>query len=103
MSLTRHVYSYHIDIASLKWWKTLDKSDQDMLQKAVYEAAVYQRADNRSKNAARLKLLKSKGMQIIENPDVDAFRVKVTDLKNMDLYKDSKVQDMLLKIMEAVR
>ncbi len=103
MSLTRHVYSYHIDVASLKWWKTLDKNDQDMIQKAMYEAAVYQRADNRSKNADRLKLLKAKGMQVVEDPDVAAFRAKVLDLKDMDLYQDPKVKDMLLKIMEAVK
>jgi len=103
MSLTRHVYSYHIDVASLKWWETLDKNDQDMIQKAMYEAAVYQRADNRSKNADRLKLLKAKGMQVVENPDVAAFRAKVADLKDMDLYQDPKVKDLLLKIMEAVK
>ena len=103
MSLTRHVYSYHIDVASLKWWKTLDKTDQDMIQKAIYEAAVYQRNDNRSKDADRLTLLKEKGMQIVENPDIDAFRAKVADLKDMNIYKDPKVQDMLLKIMEAVK
>ncbi|MCK4767118.1 MAG: TRAP transporter substrate-binding protein [Desulfobacula sp.] len=103
MSLTRHVYSYHIDVASLKWWKTLDKTDQDMIQKAIYEAAVYQRNDNRSKDADRLTLLKEKGMQIVENPDIDAFRAKVADLKDMNIYKNPKVQDMLLKIMEAVK
>lgn len=103
MSLTRHVYSYHIDVASLKWWKTLKKTDQEMIQKAMYEAAIFQRKDNRSKNAARLKFLKAKGMQIIEHPDIDAFRAKVADLKNMDLYKAPKVHAMLLKIMEAVK
>ncbi|MBC2703580.1 TRAP transporter substrate-binding protein [Desulfobacula sp.] len=103
MTLSRHVYSYHIDVASLKWWKTLDKTDQDMIQKAIYEAAVYQRNDNRSKDADRLTLLKEKGMQIVENPDIDAFRAKVADLKDMNIYKDPKVQDMLLKIMEAVK
>ncbi|MDM8541721.1 TRAP transporter substrate-binding protein [Desulfococcaceae bacterium HSG9] len=103
MTLSRHVYSYHIDIASLKWWKTLDKADQDMIQKAMYEAAVFQRKDNRSKNAARLKMLKEKGMQVEENPDIAAFRAKVANLKDMDLYKDPKVQEILLKIMEAVK
>lgn len=103
MSLTRHVYSYHIDVASLKWWKTLDKKDQDMIRKAIYEAAVFQRADNRSKDAGRLKLLKAKGMKVVEHPDVAAFRAKVADLKNMDLYKDPKVKAMLLKIMDAVK
>ncbi|WP_299980713.1 TRAP transporter substrate-binding protein [Desulfobacula sp.] len=103
MTLSRHVYSYHIDVASLKWWETLAKNDQDMIQKAMAEAAVYQRNDNRSKNADRLTLLKEKGMQIVENPDIDAFRAKVADLKDMDIYKNPKVQDLLLKIMEAVK
>ncbi len=103
MTLSRHVYSYHIDIASLKWWKTLDKKDQDMIQKAMYEAAVFQRQDNRSKNAARLEMLKQKGMMVVENPDITAFRAKVADLKDMDLYGDPKVKDLLLKIMNAVK
>jgi tripartite ATP-independent transporter DctP family solute receptor len=103
LSLTRHVYSYHIDVASLKWWETLNKSDQDMIQNAMYEAAVFQRHDNRSKDAARLELLKDKGMQIVESPDVAAFRAKVASLKDMDLYKEPRVQEMLLKMMDAVK
>lgn len=103
LSLTRHVYSYHIDVASLKWWETLGANDQEMIQKAMYDAAVYQRHDNRSKDAARLKLLKEKGMEIVENPDIAAFRAKVANLKEMDLYQDPKVKEILLKIMEAVQ
>ncbi len=103
MTLTRHVYSYHIDVASLKWWNTLDADTQTMIQKAMYEAAVYQRQDNRSKNAARLKFLKEKGMQVEENPDIAAFRAKVADIQKMDLYKDPKVQALLVKILEATK
>jgi tripartite ATP-independent transporter DctP family solute receptor len=103
LSLTRHVYSYHIDVASLKWWETLDANAQEMIQTAMYDAAVYQRQDNRSKDAARIKLLKEKGMEIVENPDIAAFRAKVANLKEMDLYQDPKVKEMLLKIMEAVK
>ncbi len=103
MTLSRHVYSYHIDVASLKWWKSLDKKKQDIIQKAMYEAAVYQRKDNRSKNAARLELLKSKGMQVVENPDVNAFRVKVAGLKDMKLYQDPKVKALLNKMLEATK
>ena len=103
MTLTRHVYSYHIDVASLKWWNTLDANKQAMIQKAMQEAAIYQRQDNRSKNAARLKFLKEKGMQVEEHPDIDAFRAKVAGLKNMDLYKDPKVHALLLEIMEATK
>lgn len=103
LSLTRHVYSYHIDVASLKWWDTLEPKDQEMLQQAMYDAAVFQRQDNRSKDAGRLEMLKEKGMQVVENPDVEAFRAKVNDLKDMDLYQDPEVKKMLSKIMAAVK
>jgi len=103
MTLTRHVYSGHIDVASLKWWKTLDRETQDMIRKAMAEAAVYQRQVNREKNAQRLVFLKKKGMQIDETPDIASFRVKVVDLKDMALFKDPEVQSLLKRLMDAVK
>ena len=103
MTLTRHVYSPHIDIASLKWWNSLDKQTRSLIQKTIYEAAVFQRQDNRSKDAQRLAYLASKGMVVEENPDLGAFRTKVAGLKDMALYQDPKVKNLLLKILDATR
>jgi len=103
MTLTRHDYSYHIDVASLQWWQTLNAETQKMIQEAMYEAAVFQRKDNRSKNAARLKFLKEKGMQVEEHPDIDAFRSRVAGFKDMDIYQDPKVQALLIKILDATK
>jgi tripartite ATP-independent transporter DctP family solute receptor len=103
MSLTRHVYSPHIDVASLNWWKKLDKGTQTLIQNTMYKAAVYQRKINRSKNSQRLSFLKEKGMQVEENPDIDAFRKKVLGLKEMDLYQDPNVKALLNKILDATK
>lgn len=103
MTLTRHDYSYHIDVASLQWWQTLNAETQKMIQEAMYEAAVFQRKDNRSKNAARLKFLKEKGMQVEEHPDIEAFRSRVADLKDMDIYQAPKVQVLLIKMLDAAK
>jgi len=103
MTLTRHVYSPHIDVASMIWWKTLKPADQEMISKAIYEAALFQRKDNRDKDGARLALLKEKGMSVEEQPDLASFRAKVSGLKDMDLFKEPKVQELLLKIMEATK
>ena len=103
MTLTRHVYSYHIDVASLRWFNKLPEADQAMIETAMQEAAKFQRRDNREKNAGRLALLKEKGMQVVETPDVAAFRAKVAGLKKMDLYADDRVQDLLNRILEAVK
>jgi len=103
MTLTRHVYSPHIDVASLIWWNKLDFKTKKMIQTAMYAAAVYQRQDNRSKNAQRLEFLKGKGFIIEENPDIADLRSKVDGLKDMDLYKKPKVQALLVKIMAATK
>ena len=103
MTLTRHVYSPHIDIASLKWWNTLDQKTREMIQQTIYEAAVFQRKDNRSKDAQRLAFLAAKGMIVEDNPDIGAFRVKVSDLKDMELYQDTRVNALLTKILDATR
>ena len=103
MTLTRHVYSPHIDVASLKWWKSLESKTQDLIQTTLYDAAVFQREDNRSKNAARLTFLKEKGMEVEEHPDIDAFRAKVAGLKDMDLYSEPRVQALLMEILNATR
>ncbi len=93
----------HIDVASLNWFNKLPEADRTMIETAIKEAALFQRKDNRDKNAGRLALLKEKGMQVVENPDVASFRSKVAGLKEMDLYSNPKVQALLVKILDAVK
>jgi tripartite ATP-independent transporter DctP family solute receptor len=103
MTLTRHVYSPHIDVASLQWWNTLDEKTRRLIQRTISEAAVFQRQDNRSKDADRLTLLAAKGMVVEKKPDIDAFRKKVSDLKDMELYQDPRVKALLLKFLDATQ
>jgi len=103
MTMTRHVYSGHIDVASLQWWKTLDAKTQDLLQKAMVEAALFQRKDNRERDEARLALLVEKGMKVETAPDVASFRGRVENLKDLDLFKEPRVKDLLLRIMAATK
>jgi tripartite ATP-independent transporter DctP family solute receptor len=103
LSLTRHVYSPLIEVASYKWWKTLDAKTKDLIQKTIHEAAVFQRRDSRSKSAARIAFLKEKGMQIEEHPDIGAFRAKVAELKNTDLYSEPRVQALLIEMLNATQ
>lgn len=103
MTLTRHVYSPHIDVASLQWWKTLTPEMQTMLETAMRDAARFQRADNRAKDAERLRMLKVKGMQVEEHPDIASFRERTAGLKEMDLYREPRVQGLLVKMLAATR
>lgn len=103
MTLTRHVYSPHIDVANLAWFNSLSADDQALITSSMIEAARFQRDDNRKKNATRLALLREKGMQINEHPDIDAFRHKVAALKDMDLYAAPRVHALLNMMLNAVK
>jgi tripartite ATP-independent transporter DctP family solute receptor len=102
MTLTRHVYSPHINVASLNWFNRLPAADQSLIIDSAKEAAKFQRKDNREKNADRLALLREKGMQVVDNPDIDAFRERVAGLKDLDLYRDPRVRDLLVRMLAAV-
>ncbi len=103
MTLTRHVYSSHIDVASLVWWNTLKPDTQELLRTAMRDAALFQRADNRLRDEGRLKMLKEKGMQVEENPDIQSFRDKTAGLKDLDLYREPQVYALLVKMLAATR
>jgi len=103
MTLTRHVYSPHIDVASLNWWQGLAAAARELIRRSMQDAALFQRADNRAKDGDRLRLLKEKGMQVEEHPDIEALRAKVADLKDMDLFKPPQVHALLMEMLAAVR
>lgn len=103
LTLSRHVYSPHIDVASLAWWQGLDAATRDLLQQAMQDAAHYQRQHNRDGDAGRLRLLKEMGFVVEEHPDIDGLRRKVAGLKDTDIYRDPRVRAMLARLLEAVQ
>jgi TRAP-type C4-dicarboxylate transport system substrate-binding protein len=102
LSLTGHVYSAHIDVANLDWFNGLAAADQELIQRCMQEAALYQRQWNRDNEADFLSKLKAAGMQVNEHPDLATFRAKVADIRNLDIYAGSEVQAMLEAFLDAV-
>jgi tripartite ATP-independent transporter DctP family solute receptor len=103
LSLTGHVYSAHIDVANLDWFNGLPAADQELIQRCMQEAALYQRQWNRDNEADFLSKLKAAGMQVNEHPDLATFRARVSDIRNLDIYAGSEVQAMLEAFLDAVR
>jgi TRAP-type transport system periplasmic protein len=76
LSLTRHVYSALVIVASKPFLDQVPESDRKVFQEAARQAALAGRAFIRDNEAKQLAELRSAGMQVVEKPDVKAFRAK---------------------------
>lgn len=103
LSLTGHVYSAHIDVANLSWFKGQPVEDQELIRAAMYDAAVWQREWNRKNEADFLSKLEAEGMETVEKPDLASFQRKALELKNMDIYAEPRTHELLEQFIEATR
>lgn len=103
LTMTSHVYSSHIDIANLEWFRGLPAADQELLRQCMVEAARFQRTWNRTNEADFLAKLKAAGMTVDESPDLSSFRERVKDIRQLAIFSAPEVQEMLQKFLAAAR
>jgi tripartite ATP-independent transporter DctP family solute receptor len=103
LTLTAHVYSSHIDVANLEWFRALPEAHQELVRRTMVEAARSQRSWNRKNEADFLTKLKAQGMVVDEKPDLDSFRFRVKDLKDLEIYSGRETQELLQKFFAAVQ
>ncbi|MBR0204932.1 MAG: DctP family TRAP transporter solute-binding subunit [Synergistaceae bacterium] len=77
VTLDRHSYSTAIITMSLEAFKRLDEETQKIFKQSAQEAAEYERQWVADKEAGQLEAIKSHGVEVVENPDVDSFRKAV--------------------------
>ncbi|HEU0201006.1 MAG TPA: TRAP transporter substrate-binding protein [Burkholderiaceae bacterium] len=99
LSLTRHAYTALVVVMNKAKFDGLKPQHQTVLLEEALAAARLQRELNAKGEAAALAQLRAKGMQIVENPDVNAIRALVRD-ETRRLYVE-KNGDAVLKAIEA--
>ncbi|MBL3592067.1 MAG: TRAP transporter substrate-binding protein [Synergistaceae bacterium] len=77
LTLTRHAYSPNVILFSLRKWKEFTPEQQAIMEEAAQAAAEYNRDLDNANEAAWLQELKDRGMEVVENPDLAAFREAV--------------------------
>ncbi len=103
LTLTGHIYSAHVDLANLAWFEGLPSAARELVQTCMSDAAIYQRAWSRAKEAGFLAELKASGMEVDEHPDLDSFRAKVEDFANLPLFSAPEVRALLAETLAAAR
>lgn len=76
LTVTNHVYSPWILMASKKFWDQLSADEKKVLQTAAEKSRDFERKDSRQEAATALAELKAKGMQVNELPASEAARMR---------------------------
>lgn len=76
LTITNHVYSPWIVLASKKWWDTLNAAERKVLLDAAVKSRDFERKDTREEAARALAELKAKGMQVNELSPAEANRMR---------------------------
>jgi tripartite ATP-independent transporter DctP family solute receptor len=76
LTVTNHVYSPWIVMASKKFWDGLSPAEKNVLQKAAEKSRDFERKDSREEAAKALADLKAKGMQINELSPAESARMR---------------------------
>jgi tripartite ATP-independent transporter DctP family solute receptor len=86
MTLSRHTYAPAIFVMGMPVWSELPEPVQGVIEAAAQEAAEYERQVNEEMEAEQLAELKASGMEVVEDPDLEAFRGAVDPV--YDEYSD---------------
>ncbi len=97
-TLTRHAYASAIITMSLDSYNKLPEDVQKIFDEAAQEAAEYERNWTAEHEAEQLEAMKTNGMEVVENPDLESFQAAVQSV--YDAYP--QYADYITRIQEAL-
>lgn len=108
LSMTRHVYTPWVLLASKKWWDTLSPDEQKLIRQAAASSRDFERKDSRADSAKAMTVLKDSGMKIntVSPEELQRLREKaqpVVDKYTKDLGPDlvKQLQDEINKVRKG--
>ncbi|ANN65077.1 TRAP transporter substrate-binding protein [Bordetella bronchialis] len=108
LSLTRHVYTPWVLLASKKWWDTLSPDEQKLIRQAAASSRDFERKDSRADSTKAMNVLKDAGMKIntVSPEELQRLRQKaqpVVDKYTQDLGPDlvKQLQDEINKVRKG--
>lgn len=79
LSLTGHAYTAAPLVMNLAKFNGLPEEQRNAIMEAALEAARFERAENASLNDEAIARMKEEGVEVVEDPDVAAFREIIAD------------------------
>lgn len=103
LSLTKHVYSPWIVMASKKWWDRLSPTEQGMIEKAAVASRDFERKDNRAGTAKALEELKADGMQVTVVSDAELDRMRAVVKPVIEKFSKEYGEETSNELMAAIK
>lgn len=102
LTISKHVYTPLVFMASKKTWDKLSAEDQALIKKASVEAGQYERKVNREMDAKALDKMKQAGVAVNELSDEarNEFIKKAQEIYPQ--YENEIGKDLLKKVMDAI-
>jgi tripartite ATP-independent transporter DctP family solute receptor len=102
-TLTGHVYSPFIVLASKKWWSSLSDADKKAVREAAAESSIYQRKLSRDKaDEIANKILPGHGMTVNTLPADEQARLRAAVKPVVQKYSQVLGEDLLKQLQADV-
>jgi tripartite ATP-independent transporter DctP family solute receptor len=102
LTISRHVYSPWIMMASKRWWDGLTADEKKILQEAAVASREFERKDSREASAQSVAYLKEKGMQINELSPAELDRMREMVKPAFDKYAADGGAEVLKDLQAAI-
>ncbi|PKR87317.1 ABC transporter substrate-binding protein [Pleomorphomonas diazotrophica] len=102
LTITRHVYSPWIVLASKSWYDQLSGDERKILQQAAEAARDFERKDSREASLKAIDALKSHGMEVTELPPEELARLKEKAQPAADKFAAEGGAEVLKELQDAI-
>jgi len=100
LTLTRHVYSALVIVANKAFIDKMPAGDRKVFFDAARAGSLTGRAYIRTNEAKQLAALKAAGVQVVENPDLAAFRAKTASVPAALTGDARKIYEEIRKVVQ---
>ncbi len=103
LTITRHVYTPWVVLASKKWWDTLSPEEQKLIRQAAASSRDFERLDSRADSQKAMTTLEQAGMKIntVSPEEVARMRQKVQPV--VDKYTQELGPDLVKQLNDEIQ
>lgn len=103
LSMTRHVYTPWVVLASKKWWNTLSADEQKLIRQAAASSRDFERKDSREDTQKSMAILEKSGMKINVVSDEELNRLREKSKPVVDKYSQDLGPDLIKQLNDEIR